>query len=432
MLSDLVTSQLDPTAAQQTYPKEETALDWLRRARANKCKLYQNPIFFPSISTLGVNEEPYGSQISTRFIVNDSNVVNLAAQSFLCHTGKLNELNHRCQRWRSRRKTNMQRGEDLTELENSFLRSFSMGTGINFIDQILESRKLTSQIALEIVGKTKTGKTKLLMVLAANYAAATSVACMGPIHNFIGHDQMAPVVIFDPNYSIDFEEVVGMVRVAVLRRWNATSEFRQCFKIFVRNQSDSEDLMEPMAEGAERDDSQDIEKDILSVLNRIHIVRPNDISSGYIAALESLRQALDKISAENQGTSFPPVLLLFDSVLSAFQLSNKMQEALPNGIGLSGKNEFLRQVKRLKAKHSIILVSTRTTTGETTVQSRSSCPRWDKMTTHSIAIMKSAVGSPEESEGYDFVALSNHGGSKHALINPFSVTSNGVSCKNGL
>jgi len=368
--------------------------------------------------------------------VNDLNVIHLAAQTFFCDTGKLNELSVRRQRWRLRRNANMQRGapKELTQLEDLLLQSISYGTGIDFIDKILDkNRKGTSELALEIVGRTKTAKTKLLMMLAANYAAATSVSCMGPIPNSKedeAHEKknaFAPIVIFDPEYSLDFEELVGTVRIAVLRRWNATTEFRQCLKRVVHSHGDSQILIEPTADRiGYNHDYQGIEKDILSILSRIHIVRPSGFS-GYIATLESLRQALDVQIDTNQESPLPPVLLLFDSLISAFQLSNKMQESLPNGKGLSGMNDFLRQVKRLRAKHSSIIVSTRTTTGDIARQSRSSCEGWDKLTTHRVTLMKSVAGSPEEREGYDFVALD-----KHSRVFPFSVTSNGISCKIGL
>ena len=132
-------------------------------------------------------------------------------------------------------------------------------------------------------------------------------------------------------------------------------------------------------------------------------------------------------------------MLLLDSALSAFQLTNKMQENLPNGSGLSGLNDFLRQLKRLRSKHSSIVVSTRTVTGTSdTLRSYSAFYEWDKITTHRIMVTKAIEGSPEEIDGYDFVALlqpqydpktgTNIDNKAHQVF-PFSVTASGISCK---
>ena len=82
-------------------------------------------------------------------------------------------------------------------------------------------------------------------------------------------------------------------------------------------------------------------KQIFGTLSRIHILRLRDIANVYVSALESIHQLLDKQNADacNGHIHVAPPLLLFDSMLSAFHLSNKMKENL--GSGISGMNCFL-------------------------------------------------------------------------------------------
>ena len=54
----------------------------------------------------------------------------------------------------------------------------------------------------------------------------------------------------------------------------------------------------------------------------------------------------------------PPIFLLMDSIISAFDGTDKMYESI--NVGLSGRNEFLRQLKRLQSCHNIVIVATRT------------------------------------------------------------------------
>ena len=45
------------------------------------------------------------------------------------------------------------------------------------------------------------------------------------------HAIRAPTIfIFDPEFAVDTEGLIGLVRVAILRRWNATSEYRRCLR----------------------------------------------------------------------------------------------------------------------------------------------------------------------------------------------------------
>ncbi len=497
-----------------TYPKEETAYEWFRRVQQNKRKISLNPIAFPpfhetsaSTDTASILGNPsyqdYGDQSSSlpsQFNVTDQNIINLSAQTFQGRYGKLNELHCRCQRWRRRRRnananTNATR-ERLTKLEDLLLDSFPRGTGLTFIDKILATNanntnaytntktnisnanadtRNKSDISLEIVGRTGMAKTKILLCLAANYAAATSTACLrlkrrngantntdaNIITGTLAHhddDDGPPIIIFDPEHAVDFEELVGLIRVAVLRRWNATSEFRQCLhtirKLQIETETDSL-AQQPSDLNPNGDEYTDIERDIQRALGRIHIVRPRDIANGYVSALESLNQALNQRKGERVINSTvvvePPVMLLLDSALSAFQLVTKMQEDLPNGSGLSGLNDFMRQLKRLRSQHSTIVMSTRAVTGKGRYSanfdgvamnqiSRTNSDKWDKMTTHRLMVVRSVLGSPEERKGYDFVALlkpqyessrneKNTMDQRVQQIFPFSCTANGISCR---
>ena len=434
-----------PLKSLSIYPEEETAFEWLQRVQSNKRKLSQNPIFFPLLSKAS---SEYSDP--SRFIVSDRNFICMAAQTFQCHVGKLNELKSRSQRW-TRRRTK-ERNENLSELEDLLLQSFPRGTGIPFVDKMLVSKSNSKNgIALEVFGRTGTAKTKLLMALAANYVAATSTSCLGlpksSVSLPVAIHQIDPVVIFDPEHAIDVDELFGLVRVAILRRWNSTNQFRQCLERARQHRNDDGgneiDMPYQFSNGCDDNDYRNIEQDIQSALGRIHILRPRDVANGYVSALESLCQALDRQfeDDETMGTNAesPPVMLLLDSVISAFQLSNKMQESLPNGSGLSGLNDFVRQLNRLRSKHSIFLVSTRTITGNSPNQFRSSSDGWDKIISHRLSIMKSIAGSPEERDGHEFVALckaQNDATSEHVVgpaqnhhVIPFSFTSNGISCQ---
>ena len=68
-----------------------------------------------------------------------------------------------------------------------------------------------------------------------------------------------------------------------------------------------------------------VEREVSACLGRIHIVRPRDLASGAVAALESLRHGLDKageiasaMPMTAASSSVAPALLLIDS-LNAFE-----------------------------------------------------------------------------------------------------------------
>ena len=121
----------------------------------------------------------------------------------------------------------------------------------------------------------------------------------------------------------------------------------------------------------------------------------------------------DAADDDDDGRIMPPILLLMDSAISAFDATDKMYESMSTG--LSGKNEFLRQLKRLQLSHDIILVATRTVWGSSFSYSSSSsssistplsnCDGWNKMVTSRITLEKALRGSKEEENGYSFVAI---------------------------
>ena len=331
-------------------PEEETALEWLKRVRSNKRKISQNPIHFPIFTKprredCGGDADSLQSFDPTRFIVTSQNFIHMAAQTFQCRTEQLDELKGRSMRWRLRRPrpscnaTSNEWNEKMTQLEDELLQSFPIGSGIPFLDRLLtldaksknkDDMDVNAFVhvnsALEIVGRTGTAKTKILMTVAANYAASTSAFCMGSIMKsklttVAATDEDADadadankcpiIVIFDPEYAIDADELMGLVRVSVLRRWNATSDFRQCLgdvnEIHQHSDGGEEGVQLCMNNG---NDYADIEQDIQSAFARIHIVRPRDVSKGYVPLLECLSQELDKRAAaaleENRSSSFMP------------------------------------------------------------------------------------------------------------------------------
>eukprot|EP00978_Attheya_sp_CCMP212_P021227 scaffold61816_cov54-Attheya_sp.AAC.4 len=196
----------------------------------------------------------------------------------------------------------------------------------------------------------------------------------------------------------------------------------------------------------------------------------------------------------------PPTLLVMDS-LSAFQHVDRMQENLPTAntttntttatatttananvnhnanvnstsnagaaaatgrtttttttggasSGLSGRNELVRQLQRLLARHSstiVVATTTNTTSHHDSSNSNSSSSSWNKIVTHRLTLDKVARHSREEADGYDFVALvpnkpattlpnynHNHNNTsshniKHSStpcdVIPFSITSHGI------
>lgn len=200
-----------------------------------------------------------------------------------------------------------------------------------------------------------------------------------------------------------------------------------------------------------------IELAIASCLGRIHIVQPRDFTYlSLVATLESLRQSLDneqiQRSHEHCFKYSTPTMLLIDS-LSTLDASTRAQESLPTSCvgnssssssGLSERNEFYRQLIRLREEHEIAIIGTsknaqnsygnsneNTSQGEADTRgNRGSGNAWDKMVSHRVMLHHVVEGTKEDREGYDFVATinSNDDSQGDVSIFPYSVTAGGISC----
>ena len=204
-----------------------------------------------------------------------------------------------------------------------------------------------------------------------------------------------------------------------------------------------------------------IQSEIYSALSRIHIVKLNSGEGLYadaIPVLESLRHSLDlaaeqcdrigstsgSIGGGNRPTSAaPPTLLIIDSLTSSERRSQRL-EAL--GSGLSGQNDFYRQLNRLLAAHPVSVVGTSTGSAATMVAGsgntgvtggRDSNP-WSKMVTARVGLDRKDVATENASSGagatgYDYQALvpvssASAGGTGGSLVAkvPFKIDSSGI------
>lgn len=234
-----------------------------------------------------------------------------------------------------------------------------------------------------------------------------------------------------------------------------------------------------------------IDAAVRSCLGKISIIRPRDFTySSAVATLESLRQSLDnqrldklqnQRSAQcpngtgHQQTSAgveinpelrsledeeePPMLILIDS-LSTLSSSTRANENLTTATsasraggvssGLSGRDEFHRQLRRLLEEHSIAIVGTCLDNSVSSNMARGGRERqhstnrgsvgniWDRMVTHRISLRRAVNGTKEDQDGYDFVALPSssstptgsnepHDGCANDVF-PFSILHGGISC----
>merc|ERR1740124_38854 len=331
------------------------------------------------------------------FWVSRENVRMMAASTFFCERDGWNDLSERLDRWRRRRNHNRrircgsnlafdkEEGEDINSLEptdtisvegleDALLDSFPTGTGITFIDRILSSSSLQSslqsslskgisnptdsKIVMEITGRSGTAKTHVLMSLAANYVASTSTYFLESHLTDCNLDPSPSptpiVVILDPEYAIHTDRLESIVRAAVIRRWNATENYRTLISTLPPTPTPTHQ----------------IEHEVTNALGRVHIIHPRGTAYGYVAALESLRATLDRLyqlTPDDGHPQFPPnptpdrTLLLLDSVSNAFEPMERMLEALPDGAGLSGRNEFLRQLHRSRVRYPVSVVWTHRT-----------------------------------------------------------------------
>ena len=402
------------------------------------------------------------------------------------------------------------------KLEKELLDScFVKGTGITFIDQLIlqyqkkqhkqQQHKQQQQIqhpskniqhsykdyknqnnksnVIEILGRSSTGKSQILMSLAANYVASTTCNFIPSNiitnNNFIMESSssstsstMSPIVIIiDPEHSIHVHQLKNYIVSALLRRWNATDSFRHNYQSIAMSSSSTTTTAIPHDQNNNTPSSPSsmhlLDQQVLDALDRIHIIRPTDVSNGYVATLECLYQSLHELyhtssSSSSSLSSPPPIMLLMDSVVSAFDATDKMYESM--GVGLSGRHEFIRQLKRLQQSFDIELIATRTIRGgvgggggasnTNTVSSsisnhgysnynyNSSLDGWNKMITSRITLEKALSGSQEMNNGFPFVAITSlhHEKSENSTdimqwsnVIPFRVSdTDGIKCQSSI
>ena len=130
---------------------------------------------------------------------------------------------------------------------------FPLGTGISFLDAILKNQSLHEKSkqsngvsdastrrgnkrVLELTGKSGTGKTRVLMALAANFVASTSTIFLREDASRIGTREqnvsndvnypMPQVVIIDPEFGVHLKILNRLVRIALIRRSNVTEKLQ--------------------------------------------------------------------------------------------------------------------------------------------------------------------------------------------------------------
>ena len=268
------------------------------------------------------------------------------------------------------------------------------------------------------------------------------------------------VVILDLEKGIHAVKLILAVREAVLRRWDETAAARQWkreqAKLWKLNatgdkSSPREEEMSTMNE------QRQIELAITSCLGRINIVQPRDFTYlSLVATIEALGHSLDKergllddnnsspkksrsVDKQNQQQQ-PPTLIMIDS-LTTLDASTRHLESLPtsstssgnkssgSNTGLSERNEFYRQLLRLREEHEVAIIATSRSipsTNNSGSSKRGGATLFDKMVSHKLTLHHVVQGTREDQKGYDFVATLNKedaGG-----VYPYSVTAGGVFC----
>lgn len=249
------------------------------------------------------------------------------------------------------------------------------------------------------------------------------------------------VVFLDLEHGVHAMKLILFVREAVLRRWEETSLARKwrreqtatyTAKIACTdtpNQHHNE--IDPIQE------QRQIESAIAQCLGRIHVIQPRDFTHlSLVATIESLSKRLDDDKLDsNESTSNntsrsaqqPPTLLIIDS-LSTLDACARAQEHLPNisgntsGSGLSERNEFYRQLQRLRTEHQVVVMASSRRVNSSECDSSGSI--WDKMVTHRVGLHYVADGTGEQRRGFDFVATVK--AVQDANMFPYSVTNGGI------
>lgn len=299
------------------------------------------------------------------------------------------------------------------------------GTGISIIDSALarETRRqgTSSSLVFEMTGTRRSGKTTTLVAIAARYVASTTnsffhdlLECEatksttadgeGDVNhrplkrqrrqgNYItqtNQSMIEPrVVILDIDLCINPIKLMLAVREAVLRRFHETSVARKWIRELRANKntqenaanstSTEEDSEAQLYDELSTREKEMIERTIVSCLGRINIVQPRDFTYlSLVATLEGLRQSLDNEKKDNNQKQ-APTLVMIDS-MSTLDSATQFQESLPAAKGSSDRNEFFRQLIRLRdSSHEVAIIGTSLTTS-------GRCSIWEKMVTHRVSI----------------------------------------------
>jgi len=292
---------------------------------------------------------------------------------------------------------------------------------------------------------------------------------------------MPVVVILDSELGIHAPVLAAMVRAAVLRRWGETAHVRRLLDKRRRSSTKSNDAADEKSSSSssssEDEEWRRIQDEIVSALGRIHLIRTTSgtgLSLDGMPVLESLRHSLDKAAEVTvdgnivdgvDGGAFaspllptsssivrPPTLLIVDSLTASERIDRHLEQL---GSGLSGRNEFFRQLARLRSAHSVAVVGTSTSSAATAVASTAmgggagiasggasagtGVDPWSKMVTARIGLLKqedvdSAMRGDHSTfsqKGSDFLAIvqsealvsrSSSGG----IVVPFAMTGSGV------
>ncbi len=275
------------------------------------------------------------------------------------------------------------------------------------------------------------------------------------------------VVALDLEHGINSDKLTLTVKEAVIRRWEESSAARQWMAKHQAIWSKRNKCMENRMGGDSGlsnsncdynvSEQQQIDKAIAYCLGRIHIIQPRDFTYlNLVASLESLRQSLenDQIRSKNIRNKLlpvesPPTLLLIDSLTTLDEFT-RFQESLPTshsssnmsrGSGLSEKNEFYRQLIRLREEHNVMIAAaSKNILGSSVIydgvrgdkESRGHRPggtAWEKLLTHRVALHHVAEGTLEDRNGYEFVATlreNDKNGDIHVF--PYAVTAGGICC----
>lgn len=299
-------------------------------------------------------------------------------------------------------------------------------------------------------GPARSGMTSILIALAARYVANTSnlfFECnINPATHFFtspntviedhSHDNAKQlvaepqVVILDLDHGIHATKFILSVREAVIRRWEEASLARK----WQREQQKSK-----TSEGKAQDEinaldeQRKIESAMSSCLGRIHIIQPRDFTYlTLVATVESLKRKLETEKKQSKSKSSstlqePPTLILIDS-LSTLDASTRAQESLPTmsgnsgGSGLSERNQFFRQLGRLREEHEVAIVGS----SRKVMSDIEGGNLWDKMVVQRVGLHHVAEGTVEDRNGFEFVATvkSDQGDPR---VFPYAVTGSGVS-----